>query len=104
MNLRLNTSAAAPGFNPLYTSPTLSADIAPASNAADLRAKPTAGFNTSDSFMFPAGGSIAQSNDGGTLGPTNSQIYTANYIVNVTGAQPAGTYATTLTYICTATF
>jgi hypothetical protein len=104
MNLRLNTSAAAPGFNPLYISPTLSADIAPVSNAGDLRAKPTADYNTADTFMFPAGGSVAQSNDGGTLGPTNSQIYTANYIVNVTGAQPAGTYSTTLTYICTATF
>jgi hypothetical protein len=104
MNLRLNTSAAAPGFNPLYTSPTLSAEIAPASNTTDLKAKPTADYNTADTFMFPAGGSIAKSDDGGTPGPTNSQIYTANYIVNVTGAQPAGTYSTTLTYICTATF
>ncbi|HEX7368159.1 MAG TPA: hypothetical protein VF261_00700 [Candidatus Saccharimonadales bacterium] len=52
---------------------------------------------------------VAESNDttgvnAGQPGPTNSQRYTATYIVNVPGNQPAGTYVTTLTYICTPTF
>ena len=32
------------------------------------------------------------------------QIFTVAYMANVSGSQPAGTYATTLTYVCTATF
>jgi hypothetical protein len=105
MNLRLNTTAAAPGFTVAGSS----GDINPASNGTDLKANPATGFGTADTFKFTPGQPVAQSNsDGaggvGTLGPTNSQIYTASYIVNVTGAQPAGTYVTTLTYICTATF
>jgi hypothetical protein len=101
MNLRLNTTAAAPGFSVVGSS----ADITPASNGSDLRANPASGFATADTFTFTPGLPIARSDSNtGTPGPTNSQIYTASYIVNVTGAQPAGTYSTTLTYICTATF
>lgn len=32
------------------------------------------------------------------------EIYTVSYIVNVSGSQPAGTYSTTLTYVCTGLF
>lgn len=39
-----------------------------------------------------------------TGGPTDTQRYTTTYIANVSGNQPAGTYTTTLTYICTPTF
>jgi hypothetical protein len=40
----------------------------------------------------------------GTFHPTNTQRYTVTYIANVSGNQPAGSYTTTLTYICTPTF
>ena len=38
------------------------------------------------------------------LVPHEAQVYTASYIVNVAGNTYAGTYTTTLTYICTPTF
>lgn len=97
MNLRANTNAVAASF------PGSSADIAPAANGTSLRGDVTADYDTPDSFRFGSGESIAESTNGGA-GPTNSQIYTASYIVNVAGNQLAGTYTTTLTYICTATF
>lgn len=97
MNLRANTTAT--------STVAIGADVAPTSDAAQsLRALPTAGYNTVDSFKFTSGETIAKSDFGGSDGPTNSQIYTASYIVNVTGAQVAGTYTTTLTYVCTPTF
>lgn len=97
-NLRANTTAT--------STVARGTDITPTSDAGlDLRGNPQAGYEQVDFFKFnPAGESIAQSNFGGTLGPTNSQIYTATYIVNVSGAQTAGTYTTTLTYVCTPTF
>jgi len=97
MNLRANTSAAASSF------PGSSADISLASNGTTLKGEPLAGYNTVDTFKFNSGDSIADSANGGA-GPTDGQIYTASYIVNVPGRQPAGTYTTTLTYTCTATF
>ena len=54
-------------------------------------------------FKFLSNDAVAKSDNGGA-GPTNSQIYTASYIVNVAGGQLAGTYTATLTYICTSTF
>ena len=65
---------------------------------------PTYSFNPVNTSNPTAINTVAESNFGGTLMPTNSQRYTATYIVNVPGNQPAGTYATTLTYICTATY
>jgi hypothetical protein len=79
------------------------AEIAPASNGTDLRGQPAAGYNTADTFKFTSGDSVANSANGGA-GPTNAQIYTASYMVNVAGSQTAGTYTSTLTYVCTATF
>lgn len=102
MNLRANTVATAATF------PGASADIAPASNGTDLKGQATADYNTADTFKFVTGEVIANSAYDGaannTLGPTNSQVYTASYIVNVSGNQLAGTYTTTLTYVCTPTF
>lgn len=100
LNLRANTtttSAVATG-----------ADITSASNGTDLKGQPLTGYDTVDQFKFVSGDSIANSAYDGasnnTLGPTNSQTYTATYAVNVSGNQLAGTYTSTLTYICTPTF
>lgn len=35
---------------------------------------------------------------------TSDTLYTVAYLANISAAQPAGAYSTTLTYICTATF
>lgn len=86
--------------------------INPASNGTSFYALPNTGFNGAGnpnnyptySFSDTAVNTVAESNYGGTLSPTNSQRYTSTYIVNVPGNQPAGSYTTTLTYICTATY
>jgi hypothetical protein len=99
MNLRLNTTATS-------TTP-VGADISLASDAVNLKGQPvTATYGTVDQFKFTSGDTIAKSDNGsiGTPGPTNAQVYTAAYIVNVAGNQLAGTYTSTLTYICTATY
>jgi hypothetical protein len=102
MNLKANTATTASTF------PGSSSDIAPASDGTDLKGHPLAGYDTADTFKFASGETVANSAFDGvannTLGPTNSQVYTASYIVNVAGNQLAGTYTTTLTYICTPTF
>ena len=95
MNLRANTVA--------VSSPAFGADIAPSSNGTNFRGEPLAGYNTPDTFKFVSGNNIADSGNA-SLGPTDSQIYTSSYIVNVAGSQPPGTYTTTLPYICTPTF
>ena len=95
MNLVANTTAT--------STVAVGANISDPSNQTDLRGRPLTGYGTPDSFKFVSGDSIADSGDA-VLGPTNSQIYTASYIVNVAGNQLAGTYTTTLTYICTPTF
>lgn len=84
----------------------LGADITPASNISDTLMGQAAGdYALPDTFKFISGEVIANSGFGDDISsPTNGQIYTASYIVNVPGAQPAGTYTTTLTYICTPTF
>lgn len=97
LNLKANTTTTS-------TTP-VGAEITPASNGTNFRGEPVTGYNTPDTFKFnPSGETIADSANGGTGGPTDSQIYTISYMVNVSGSQPAGTYTTTLTYICTATF
>jgi hypothetical protein len=58
------------------------------------------GYNTVDNFKFATGNTVASS--GGTASDSNA--FTVSYIVNVNGAQSPGTYTSTLTYICTATF
>jgi hypothetical protein len=99
LNLRANTTAAASSF----TTPGTSADLAPVSNGTDLRGQAINDYDTADTFKYVSGEAVADSAYT-VAGPTNSQIYTASYIVNVAGNQLAGTYTTTLTYICTPTF
>ncbi|MGH7156871.1 MAG: hypothetical protein ACREGG_02050 [Candidatus Saccharimonadales bacterium] len=100
MNLVANTSASAASF------PGTSANIAPAANGTNFRGEPLSGYNTADTFKFNSTDAVADSagTTGSNYGPTDAQIYTVSYIVNVSGGQPIGTYVTTLTYICTATF
>lgn len=51
-------------------------------------------------FKFASADPVADS----TSAASDAQIYTVSYVVNVPGSQPAGTYTSTLTYICTPTF
>jgi hypothetical protein len=95
MNLKANTGAT--------STPAIGAEVAPVSNGTNLRGQSITGYNTVDTFKYNSGDSVANSANGGA-GGTNSQIFTSSYIVNVQGSQPAGTYTSTLTYICTATF
>lgn len=59
----------------------------------------SSGYNTANQFKFASGDPIVQA-----ASATNSNTYTVSYIANIAGAQAAGQYTTTLTYICTATF
>lgn len=56
-------------------------------------------YGTVDNFRHFTGDTVASA-----TGATNANTFTASYIVNVPGSQQAGTYTTTLTYICTAIF
>lgn len=99
LNLRANTAV----FDNQATPVALGTDVAPAPNGTNYRGQATSDYGTDNLFEFTSGDTVAASNNGGA-GGTDSQIYTASYIVNVSGSQPAGTYVTTLTYICTPTF
>ena len=83
-------------------------DVFPTSDGVFLNANPASPFATVNSYAFTVGGptTVANSDDGspGTSKPSDTQRYTATYIVNVAGHQAAGQYQTTLTYICTPTF
>jgi hypothetical protein len=88
----------------------LGSAVAPAANGSNYRGQavggvndPNAVYNTADTFSFVSGEPVADSASGGA-GGTDAQIFTVSYVVNVPGSQPAGTYTTTLTYICTPTF
>jgi hypothetical protein len=91
--------------------------VYPASDGTNFMAQPassstyTTAFDTASSYAFvPNTNNIVAASDysaGGSTGtplPTNTQRYTATYIVNVSGNQPAGSYTSTLTYVCTPTF
>jgi hypothetical protein len=107
MNLMANTSSAAISF-PGTVSPYISSDVVVPSNGTNFRGEPQTGYNTADTFTFNNNAVVADSGyTAGGPGPavaTDAQIFTASYIVNVPGSQAAGTYTTTLTYICTPTF
>jgi hypothetical protein len=90
-----------------------SSNIATASNGTGYRGQPLLGYRTVDQFRFQSGDAVANSleddADPSTVGNsaqggTDGQIFTVSYIANVPGNLPAGTYSTTLTYICTPTF
>ena len=95
MNLKLNTT--------LTSTPAVGAEVAPVANGTSLRGQATANYGVVDQFRFVSGDTVADSANGGA-GPTDAQIFTVSYIANVSGSQAAGTYVSTLTYICTATF
>ncbi len=102
MNLVADTT---PAIN--YTGLVGAGSITPASDGVNYMAAASANFNTLNNYAFndTALNTVAKSDNGtGTSAPTDAQIVTASYIVNVSGNQPAGTYTTTLTYICTPTF
>ncbi|HSX36858.1 MAG TPA: hypothetical protein VLG13_01930 [Patescibacteria group bacterium] len=92
LNLKANTTSS--------SNPAVGTEVAPASNGTNYNGQAATNYNTVDSFQFNTGDTVANSNSLGT----DAQIFTASYIVNVPGSQPAGTYTTTLTYICTPTF
>lgn len=101
MNLVANTTLRADNVT------TLGANVIPVSDpATDHHGRAFPGYDTADNYKYVSGEVVADSAAEDTVNgqPTNAQIYTASYIVNVSGAQPAGTYTTTLTYVCTATF
>jgi len=110
VNLVADTDAA--GTSPTLTSvgEAASASITPTSNGATggLWGAASANFDTDSDYAFDDTGlnNVAASDfsQSGTAEPTNGQIYTATYMVNVAANLPAGTYTTTLTYICTPTF
>jgi hypothetical protein len=62
-------------------------------------ATPSNGYNVANQFMFHDGDTVAASN-----GVTDFNRFTVSYITNVASSQPSGVYATTITYICSATF
>lgn len=95
LNLKANTLAS--------STPAVGLEVAPASNGTNYRGEAFGGYASVDNFKFVTGDTVADSGNA-TLGGTDAQIFTISYIVNVPGSQPAGTYTTTLTYICTPTF
>ncbi len=95
LNLKANTVAT--------STPAIGTEVAPAPNATNYKGQSIGGYSTVDNFKFVTGDTVANSANGGA-GGTDAQIFTVSYIVNVPGSQPAGTYTTTLTYICTPTF
>jgi hypothetical protein len=95
------------------TTPSVGTAVNPTNDGTNYFGYPLAPFKTVNSYAFTADvgatinlNTIANSanNTGGAAQPTDGQVYTVSYIVNVPGKQVAGTYTTTLTYICTATF
>jgi hypothetical protein len=83
--------------------PDIGTEVAPSPDAGDLRGQAVGDYAVADTFKFVTGQTVAASNNG-SAGPSDAQIFTVSYIVNVPGNQPAGDYDTTLTYICTPTF
>jgi hypothetical protein len=58
-----------------------------------------ANYGTANSFNYATGDAVATS-----AGPTNNNTFTVSYVANIGTAQAAGAYASTFTYICTASF
>ena len=59
----------------------------------------SANYGTANSYRFVSGDSVALASL-----PTNANTFTSSYLVNIGGAQAAGVYTATMTYICTASF
>jgi hypothetical protein len=58
-----------------------------------------ANYASQDNYRFVSGDIVATA-----AVPTNANTFTSSYIVNIGGAQAAGVYTSTMTYICTASF
>jgi hypothetical protein len=95
LNLKANTVAT--------SNPAVGTEVAPAANGTNYKGQAATDYNTVDNFKFVTGNTVANSANAGA-GATDAQIFTVAYIVNVPGSQAAGTYTSTLTYICTPTF
>jgi hypothetical protein len=85
------------------------ADVSLASDGVSLNGRAYTGYDAGGAhdgtFQFNDGDVVADSGySTGTPIGSDSQIFTVSYIANVPGNQPAGSYTTTLTYICTPTF
>ncbi|HET8709446.1 MAG TPA: hypothetical protein VFL85_04155 [Candidatus Saccharimonadales bacterium] len=85
------------------------ADVSLASDGVNLNGRAYTGYDAAGThdgtFKFNPGDVVADSGySTGVPKGSDSQIFTVSYIANVPGNQPAGGYATTLTYICTPTF
>jgi len=83
--------------------PIVGAEIAPITDGVDYFGEAATNYDTLENYKFTTGDVVADSGTP-TSSATNIQIYSVSYLVNVPGRQPAGTYTTTLTYICTAQF
>ncbi len=92
INLKANTVTTA--------TPAVGTEVAPTTNPTNFKGQAAPGYDTVDSFKFITNDTVANSQNAGV----DAQIFTASYMVNVPGSQPAGTYVTTLTYICTPTY
>ena len=62
-------------------------------------AQPSVNYNQPNLYRFVDGEQIVNSN-----GPDEPRLFTVSYIVNITPSQPAGVYASTITYICLGDF
>lgn len=108
--LNLVADTGANGSLPALTPP--SANISPASDGSNYYGAASTNFNTAETYAFTDSDTVTTLNDvaasdfgsAGTAHPTNGQIYTVTYMANVAANLPAGSYVTTLTYICTPTF
>ena len=103
LNLKANTTAT--------STVAIGEEVAVPSNGTNYRGQATNDYKVIDNFKFVSGNIVANSASNGidadaidTPGGSDAQIFTVSYMVNVPGSQPAGTYTTTLTYICTPTF
>jgi hypothetical protein len=56
-------------------------------------------YSTTNQYRFDSGDVVATA-----ANPTDANTFTSSYVVNIGGAQAAGVYTATMTYICTASF
>lgn len=63
-------------------------------------ATPFTGYGTTNNFKFNNGDTVATSSGAAD----DFRLFTISYIANISNITPPGTYTTTLTYICTATY
>lgn len=95
LNLKANTTTT--------SNPAIGTEVAPVADGTTYKGQASTGYNSVDTFKFANNDPVARSDFSGP-GGSDAQIFTVSYMVNVPGNQPAGTYTTTLTYICTPTF